>query len=114
MPIAHAARVHPTAVIEPEADLVEDVQVGPFVVIEGPVRIGAGCVVKAGAHLQGPLTMGEQNHVYNHAVLGEQPQHLKYAGEPTRVEIGDRNIFREYVTINRATSPTGATSIGSH
>src|SRR5271165_4931987 len=99
MPIAHSARIHPTAIIDPEADLGEDVQVGPFVVIEGPVRVGAGCVLKAGAHLLGSLTMGEHNHVYSHAVLGEQPQHLKYAGEPTRVQIGDHNIFREYVTI---------------
>ena len=100
--------------IDPEADLGEDVQVGPFVVIEGRVRIGPGCVVKAGAHLLGPLTMGEHNQVYSHAVLGEQPQHLKYAGEPTQVIIGNHNIFREYVTVNRAATAAGATRIGSH
>lgn len=114
MPIAHSARVHPTAVIDPEADLGEEVQVGPFVVIEGPVRVGAGCVLKAGVHLIGPLTMGEHNHVYNHAVLGEQPQHLKYGGEPTRVEIGDHNIFREHATVHRATTNSWTTRIGSH
>src|ERR1700722_16179643 len=79
MPIARSARVHPTAVIDPEADLGEEVQVGPYVVIDGPARIGPGCVLKAGAHLFGAVTMGEHNAVYSHAVLGEQPQHLKYA-----------------------------------
>jgi UDP-N-acetylglucosamine acyltransferase len=114
MPIAHSAHVHPTAIIDPEADLGEDVQVGPYVVIEGPVRVGAGCVIKAGAHLFGPLTMGEHNEVYSHAVLGEQPQHTKYGGEPTRLEIGDHNIFREHVTVHRGTTHSWVTRIGSH
>src|SRR5271154_5130201 len=93
MPIARSARVHPTAVIDPEADLGEEVQVGPYVVIEGPVRVGAGCVLRPGAHLCGLLTMGEHNQVHSYAVLGDYPQHLKYGGEPTRLEIGDHNIF---------------------
>jgi UDP-N-acetylglucosamine acyltransferase len=114
MPIARSAHVHPTAIIDPEADLGEDVQVGPYVVVEGPVRIGSGCVIKAGAHLFGPLTMGEHNEVYSYAVLGEQPQHLKYEGEPTRLEIGDHNIFREHVTIHRGTTQSWVTRIGSH
>jgi UDP-N-acetylglucosamine acyltransferase len=114
MPIARSAHVHPTAIIDPEADLGEDVQIGPFVVIEGPVRIGAGCVIKAGAHLFGPLTMGEHNDVYSHVVLGERPQHLKYDGEPTRLEIGDHNIIREHVTVHRGTTHSWVTRIGSH
>jgi UDP-N-acetylglucosamine acyltransferase len=114
MPIAHSARVHPTAVIDPEADLGADVQVGPYVVIEGPVRVGAGCVLKAGAHLIGPMTLGIHNQVYSHSVLGEQPQHLKYAGEPTRLEIGDFNIIREHVTVHRATTHSWVTRVGSH
>jgi UDP-N-acetylglucosamine acyltransferase len=114
MPIAHSARIHPTAIIDPEADLGEDVQVGPYVVIEGHVTVGAGCVLKAGAHLIGPLTLGEHNQVYSYAVLGEQPQHFKYAGEPTSLHIGDHNIFREHVTVHRATTQSWVTRIGSH
>jgi UDP-N-acetylglucosamine acyltransferase len=114
MPIAQSARVHPTAVIDPEADLGDDVQVGPFVVIEGPVKVGAGCVLRNGAHLIGPLTMGCHNTVHSFAVLGDAPQHLKYAGEPTGLEIGDHNTFREHVTVHRATAHSRLTRIGSH
>ena len=113
MPVA-PARIHPTAVISPEAELADDVQIGAHVVIEGPVRIGAGCVIRPGAHLFGPLTMGCHNQVFSHAVLGEQPQHIKYAGEPTRVEIGDNNIFREGVTVHRGTTATWTTQLGSN
>jgi UDP-N-acetylglucosamine acyltransferase len=114
MPIAQSARVHPTAVIDPEADLGDDVEVGPFVVIEGRVKVGPGCVLRNAAHLIGPLTMGCHNTVHSFAVLGDAPQHLKYAGEPTRLEVGDHNIFREHVTVHRATAHTGVTRIGSH
>ncbi len=114
MPAAQIARIHPSAVISPEAELADDVQVGAYAVIEGPVRIGMGCVVRPGAHLFGPLTMGCHNQVYGHAVLGEQPQHIKYGGEATRVEIGDNNIFREGVTIHRGTTATWTTRIGNH
>jgi UDP-N-acetylglucosamine acyltransferase len=114
MPIAQSARIHPTAIISPEADLGEDVQVGPYVVVEGDVRIGAGCVLRPGAHLIGPLTMGCHNSVFGGAVLGEQPQHLRYAGETTRLVIGDQNIIREHVTIHRGTSQSWETRIGNH
>jgi UDP-N-acetylglucosamine acyltransferase len=114
MSFAQTAKIHPTALISPEAELADDVQIGAHVVIEGPVQIGAGCVVRPGAHLFGPLTMGCHNQVFSHAVLGEQPQHVKYAGEPTRVEIGDNNIFREGVTVHRGTTATWTTRIGNH
>jgi UDP-N-acetylglucosamine acyltransferase len=114
MPIAQSARIHPTAIIGPEADLGEDVQVGPHVVIEGQVQLGAGCVLRPSVHLIGPLTMGCHNAVFSGAVLGEQPQHVKYAGEPTRVVIGDHNVFREHVTIHRGTTASWETRIGSH
>ena len=112
MPVA-PARIHPTAIVSPEADLADDVQIGAYAIIEGPVRIGAGCFVRPGAHLFGPLTMGCHNQVFSHAVLGEQPQHSKYAGEATRVEIGDNNIFREGVTVHRGTTATWTTRIGN-
>lgn len=109
-----STRIHSTAVISPEAELADDVQVGPHAVIEGRVRIGPGCVVKAFAHLCGPLTMGTGNVVFSGAVLGEKPQHSRYNDEPTGVEIGDHNIFREHVTVHRGTTHSWTTHIGSH
>jgi UDP-N-acetylglucosamine acyltransferase len=114
MPIAPTARIHATAVVSPEADLADNVEVGPSVVIDGRVRIGPGCVLRPHAYLCGPLTMGAGNMVFSGAVLGEQPQHLKYNHEPTQLEIGDHNIFREHVTIHRGTSHSWTTRIGSH
>jgi UDP-N-acetylglucosamine acyltransferase len=114
MTMAQSVRAHPTAVIDPRADLGEDVEVGPHVVIEGRVTVGPGCVLRAGAHLIGPLTLGSHNHVHSYAVLGDAPQHLRYANEDTRVEIGDHNIFREFVTVHRGTTHSWVTRIGSH
>jgi UDP-N-acetylglucosamine acyltransferase len=114
MPIAQSARVHPTALISPEAEVSEDVEVGAYTVVEGPVRLGPGCVLRPHVHLIGPLTMGRDNVVFGGAVLGERPQHLKYNGEPTGVEIGDGNIFREQVTVHRGTTHSWVTRIASH
>jgi UDP-N-acetylglucosamine acyltransferase len=107
-------RIHPTAVIAPEAELAEDVEVGAFAVLDGKVRLGPGCVVRPGAYLFGTVTMGRGNVVYSGAVLGEQPQHLKYRGEPTSLEVGDFNIFRENVTVHRGTTHSMKTVIGNH
>jgi UDP-N-acetylglucosamine acyltransferase len=105
--------IHPTAVIDPEAVLAEDVRVGPYAVIEGPVEIGPGSVVEAHASLSGPLTMGRDNVVGHGAVLGKSPQHRGYKGEPTAVRIGDGNVFREFVTVHRGTiQGNGTTWIG--
>jgi UDP-N-acetylglucosamine acyltransferase len=114
MAIAQSARVHPTAVIAPEADVADGVEVGPYAVLEGPVRVGPGCVLRAHVHLVGPLTMGRDNRVFTGAVLGERPQHLKYNDEPTGIEIGDGNVFREHVTVHRGTTHSWVTRIGSH
>lgn len=105
--------IHPSAVISPEVQLGENVQVGALAVIEGPVKIGDGCVIRPGAYLYGPLTMGQDNLVHSGAILGERPQHLRYNDEPTSLEIGDRNIFREHVTIHRGTTFSMKTVIGS-
>jgi UDP-N-acetylglucosamine acyltransferase len=113
MPCRSMPRIHPTAIIAPEAELAEDVQVGPYVVIEGPVRVGPGCVLRAHAHLIGPLTLGRNNQIFSAAVLGERPQHLKYQDEQTSVEIGDDNILREHVTVHRATTESLVTRIGN-
>ncbi len=105
--------VHPLAIISPEAELADDVSIGAYAVVEGQVTIGRGCIVYSQVHLCGPLRMGRANRVFPGAVLGEQPQDVKYKGEPTRLEIGDRNVFRERVTINRGTAATQLTRIGS-
>lgn len=109
---------HPTAVISAAAILPPDVKVGPFAVIDGPVTVGPGCVIGPHAHLMGPLTLGANNEIGTGAVIGGAPQHLGYKGEPTAVEIGDGNIFREHVTVHRAmpvgVGPgTGVTRIGN-
>ena len=114
MPNGQTGRIHPTALIASEAELADDVVVGPYAVIEGPVKLGAGSVLRPHVVLCGPLTMGCNNTVFSGAVLGEQPQHLKYNGEPTRVEIGDNNVFRENVTVHRGTPQAWATRIGNN
>lgn len=111
---AASPRIHPTAVIAPEAELAPDVQVGPYVVIEGRARVGPGCVLRPFVQLVGPMTLGRDNVVFSGAVLGERPQHFKYNDEPTTLEVGDGNVFREHVTVHRGTAHAGATRIGSH
>ena len=107
------ARVHPTAVIDPRAELAEDVTVGPFVVIGPEVVVGAGTTIAAHCVLEGPTTIGRSNRVHAHAVLGGARQDMKYRGEPTRLEIGDRNTIREFCTFNRGTSQdVGVTRVG--
>lgn len=105
--------IHPTAVISPEAVLAPDVRVGPFATIEGPVQIGAGCVIESHACLTGPLVMGRDNHVGHGALLGKSPQHRGDKGVNTRLIIGNSNVFREYVTVHRGTVEGGGeTRIG--
>lgn len=114
MACSPSARIHPTALVSAEAELGDRVQIGPYAIVEGPVRLGAGCVLRPHAHLVGPLTMGPDNMVFTGAVLGERPQHLRYNDEPTGVEIGEGNVFREHVTVHRGTSHSRLTRIGDH
>jgi UDP-N-acetylglucosamine acyltransferase len=107
-------RIHPSAVISSDAELADDVEVGAYAVIDGKIRLGQGCVIRPGAFLFGDIIMGQGNVVFTGAVLGEQPQHLKYKGEPTSLEIGDFNTFREHVTVHRGTTHSMRTVIGSH
>lgn len=112
--MSQASKIHPSAIVSPEAELADDVVVGAQVIIEGPVRVGPGCVLRPRASLCGPLTMGQGNVVFSGAILGERPQHLKYADEPTETVIGDFNIFRENVTIHRGTTHSWKTVIGNN
>ena len=114
MPIATSARIHPTAIIDPQADVGDNAQIGPYVVVEGPVRIGPDCIIRSHACLLGSLTLGKGNDVGIGVVLGERPQHLGYKNEETHTEIGDDNLFREHVTVHRGTSATGTTVIGNN
>src|ERR1019366_1430869 len=108
-----SCQIHPAAVISPQAQLGENVEVGALAVIDGPVTIGDDCVIRPGAYLFGPISLGHGNLVCTGAILGERPQHLKYNDEPTSVEIGDRNIFREQVTIHRGTTHSMKPVIGN-
>jgi len=114
MALVYSELIHATAVIDPDAVLAPDVQVGPYAIIEGPVQVGPGCVIEAHACLNGPLTMGRDNFVGHGAVLGKSPQHRGYRDEPTGLEIGDGNIFREFATVHRGTAQgNGTTVIGN-
>lgn len=107
------AFIHPTAVVAHGAELAPDVRVGPFAVIDGAVVLGAGCVVRAHAHLIGPLQAGENNDFATHCVIGDRPQHLGYKNEITELVIGHGNTFREHVTVHRGMPGTGGTIIGN-
>lgn len=101
------------AVVSAEAELAADVSVGPFSVIGAQVRIGARTVIGPHAVVNGPTTIGTDNRIFQFASIGDEPQDKKYQGEPTRLEIGDRNVFRESCTINRGTTHgEGVTRIG--
>ncbi len=105
--------IHPTAVIDPAAELAEDVSVGPYSVIEANVTVGAGTDIGPHVVIKGSTRIGCQNRVFQFASIGEEPQDKKYAGEPTSLEIGDRNTIREFVTINRGTAQDdGVTRLG--
>jgi UDP-N-acetylglucosamine acyltransferase len=107
--------IHPTAIIDPEAEIAPDVQIGPYAIIEGSVRIGPGCVIEGHACLCGPMTLGRENFVGHGAVLGKSPQHKGYRGEHTSLRVGDGNVFREHVTVHRGTVQGGGeTWIGDH
>ena len=105
--------IHPTALIDPAAELAEDVSVGPYSVIEANVIIGAGTDIGPHVVIKGTTRIGSQNRIFQFASIGEEPQDKKYAGEPTSLEIGDRNTIREFVTINRGTAQDdGVTRLG--
>lgn len=105
--------IHPTAIIHEGAELAADVQVGPYAVIGPHVRIGAGCVIGSHAVIDGHTTIGQGNRVFSFASVGQAPQDKKYAGEPTRLEIGNGNTIREFCTINTGTAQDeGVTRIG--
>lgn len=105
--------IDPRAAIDPTAELADDVSVGPFAVIGAHVQIDSGTWIGPHAVVNGPTRIGRNNRIFQFASIGEEPQDKKYKGEPTRLEIGDGNTIREYVTINRGTvQDQGVTRVG--
>jgi UDP-N-acetylglucosamine acyltransferase len=106
--------IHPTAVIDPKAEIDSEVEIGPYVVIEGPVKVKRGTRVIAQAYLTGWTEIGENNEIHPGVILGDAPQDKAYKGEKTYLKIGDDNIIREHVQVHRGTRAESSTIIGSH
>jgi len=104
--------IHPTAVIDPKAELDSTVTVGPYAIINENVRIDAGTKIDGHAIVSGPSTIGKNNTISSFATVGGDPQDLKFQGEYTLTEIGDNTIIREYVTINKGTRAKDKTVVG--
>jgi UDP-N-acetylglucosamine acyltransferase len=109
----NSSHIHPTSVIHPTAQLGEGCEIGPYCVIGEGVRLGDNCWLQNHVTLVGPSRFGAGNRFHSFCSLGQQTQDLKYAGEPTYLEVGDANTFREFVTVNRGTAPGSSTRVGS-
>jgi UDP-N-acetylglucosamine acyltransferase len=106
--------IHPTAIIHPQAKLGANVRIGAYAVVDAHVELGADCVVGPHVYLTGVTRIGTANVFHAGSVIGDAPQDLKYQDEPTRLEIGDGNVFREHVTVHRSNKLAEATLVGSH
>ncbi len=103
-------RIHPTAIVDPGAELADGVEIGPFCTVGPNVRLGEGVVMRSHAVVSGYTEVGRETQIFPFAALGEPPQDVKYKGEPTRLEIGARNMIREQVTIHPGTAVGGGTT----
>ena len=106
--------IHPTAIIHPGAKLDSSTRVGPYAVIDEHVEVGPHCVIGPHVYLTGVTSIGARNQFHAGCVIGDAPQDLKYQGEPTRLRIGEHNVFREHATVHRSTKAAEETIIGSH
>jgi UDP-N-acetylglucosamine acyltransferase len=113
MPEPPAPQIHPTAIVDGNARIGADCYIGPFCVVGPSVELGERCQLQAHVVLDGPSVIGADNVFYSFSSIGQRTQDLKYTGEPTHLEIGSGNTFREFVTINRGTSPGATTRIGN-
>ena len=107
------AEIHPTAIVDARAEIGEGTVVGPYSVVGPDVSVGEGCWLQHHVTLMGPARIGPRNKFYAYCSIGQQTQDLKYQGEPTYLEVGEENVFREFVTVNRSTASTGKTRIGN-
>ena len=105
--------IHPSAIVDPAAEIGADTIIGPYCIIGAGVILGPECWLQNHVTLNGPTRAGARNKFHAYCSIGQQSQDLKYAGEPTHLEIGDENVFREFVTVNRSTAADGKTRIGS-
>jgi UDP-N-acetylglucosamine acyltransferase len=110
---ASGLNIHPTAIIDPTVQIGEGTSVGPFTIIGPNVVIGGECRIGPHVLIERDTTLGSGCVIHNGAVLGTDPQDLKYSGEPTRLLVGDRTVIREYATLNRGTTALGHTEVGS-
>ncbi len=105
--------IHSTAIVSTKAEIAEGVEIGAYSVVEDDVVIGPGCWLGSHVVVRGPTRIGAGNRIHQFASIGDAPQDKKYAGEPTRLEIGEGNTIREFVTINRGTvQDEGVTRVG--
>jgi UDP-N-acetylglucosamine acyltransferase len=112
---APTAMIHPTAIVDPAARIPASCRIGPYCTVAAGVELGENCELISHVVMGGPTHIGNHNRIFPFAAVGIEPQDLKYKGEPTRLEIGDDNVIREYVTISRGTpGGGGVTRIGSH
>jgi UDP-N-acetylglucosamine acyltransferase len=105
--------IHPSAIVDARAEIGTGTIIGPYCIIGPDVVLGENCWLQHQVTLCGPMRAGRKNKFYAYCSIGQQTQDLKYGGEPTYLEIGDENTFREYVTINRGTSSEGKTQVGN-
>ncbi len=106
------SQIHPTAIVHPDAEIGENCVIGPWCYVGPKVKMGRGNQLVASVTIDGNTTLGDENRIFSHAVIGTDPQDLKYAGEDTKLIIGSRNLIREYVAINRATDLDEDTVVG--
>ena len=107
--------IHPTAIVSESANIADDVEIGPYAVIGDDVQIGSGSRIDSHVVVNGPTVIGKNNHIYQFASIGDDPQDKKYADQPTRLEIGDDNTIREFCTISRGTvEDQGLTRLGNN
>jgi UDP-N-acetylglucosamine acyltransferase len=108
-------QIHPTAIIDPSAEIADDVAISAFCIVEADTRIGAGCILESGAQVLRYTSLGERNRIGKYALIGGTPMDLKFQGEVTHLEIGSDNDIREFSTIHRGTAVGGGlTRVGNH
>ena len=103
--------IHPSAIVDSKAELRAGTIVGPYCIVGSDVMLGEGCWLQHHVTLCGPMRAGRENKFYAYCSIGQQTQDLKYAGEPTYLEIGNENTFREFCTVNRSTKSDGKTRV---
>ena len=106
-------KIHPTAIVSPTAKIGEGTEIGPYCIIGDGVSLGENCWLQHHVTIMGPSKIGKENKFYAYACIGQRSQDLKYASEPTYLEIGDRNNFREFSTVHRATAESSVTRVGN-